>query len=153
MGAHKPRSGSLAYYPKVRAKSQKAVFHTFPKPDSKETKAINFYGYKAGMVHIFGKNAHDKSLAFGQETMIPSTVIECPPLRVIGARVYGKTHYGLKAIGEATFDKADKHLRNKIKAFKKKGKRRENGKDAKHGLSRAKPVDRALPSSDRKSVV
>ncbi|HLC92531.1 MAG TPA: 50S ribosomal protein L3 [archaeon] len=128
MGAHKPRSGSLAYYPKVRAKSQKAVFHTFPKPDSKETKAINFYGYKAGMVHIFGKNAHDKSLAFGQETMIPSTVIECPPLKVIGVRVYGKTHYGFKVLGEATIEKPGNYLRERIVSFKKKGKKKKEEK-------------------------
>ncbi len=129
MGAHKPRSGSLAYYPKVRAKSQKAVFSTFSKADAKEAKALNFYGYKAGMVHLFGKNAHDKGISFGQDIMIASTIIECPPLKVIGARVYGKTHYGLKVLGEVSTDKPGKHLRNRIKAFKIQGKKK--GKEEK----------------------
>ena len=129
MGAHKPRSGSLAYYPKVRAKTQKAIFHTFIKSDSKEgSKPVSFFGYKAGMVHLFGKNAHDKSVAFGHETMIPSTVIECPALKVIGVRVYGKTNYGLKVLGETTTDKPGKHLRGRIVAFKKKGNKKKEEK-------------------------
>ncbi len=128
MGAHKPRSGSLAYYPRKRAKSQKAAFTTFAQLESKESKPLNFFGYKAGMTHVFGKNAHEKSVSFGQETTIPSTVIECPPLKIIGVRVYGKTHYGLKVLGEITTDKPDRHFRKRVKAFKKKGKKRKEEK-------------------------
>src|SRR3989338_6054306 len=124
MGAHKPRSGSLAYYPKVRAKKQTAVFSTYPVVASKEAKPITFYGYKAGMVHLFGRNSHEKSVSFGQEIMIPSTVIECPPLRVVGVRVYAHTTSGSKILGEVTTDKPDKHLRKRIKSFKKKGRKK-----------------------------
>ncbi len=88
------------------------------------------------MASLFGKNAHDKSQSFGQETMIPTTVIECPPMKVIGARVYAKTPYGLKALGEATIEKIDRNLRRKIRAFKKKGKKRSReGKGSETGKS------------------
>ncbi|HLC79043.1 MAG TPA: 50S ribosomal protein L3 [archaeon] len=131
MGAHKPRSGSLAYYPRVRAKSPRAAFSTFPQVESKEAKVLNFYGYKAGMMHVFGKNAHEKSVSYGQLSMIPATVIECPPVKVIGVRVYTHTPYGSKVLGEISTDKPDKNLRSRIKAFKKKGKKKSKaaGKD------------------------
>ena len=75
------------------------------------------------MTTIFGKNAQEKSVNFGTETAIPATIIECPPIKIIGARVYKKTTDGLKALGEATIEKPGKHLRDKVKAFKKQGKK------------------------------
>jgi len=128
VGGHKPRSGSLAYYPRVRAKKQVATFSTYPAITTEETKALNFFGYKAGMTQIFGKNSHEKSTNFGQETCIPSTVIECPPIRIIGARLYAKTNEGLKVLGEATVEKPGKNLRKKIVSFKQKGKKNKEGK-------------------------
>ncbi len=125
MSAHKPRSGSLAYYPRVRAARHMANFYTFPETTLKmlkEARPLNFIGYKAGMLTVFGKNAHDKSHSFGQETAIPATVIECPPVKVIGVRAYIKDAYGMHALGEVTIDKPDRNLRRKIKAFKMKGK-------------------------------
>ncbi len=123
MGAGKPRSGSLGFYPRVRAAKHLAVFSTYPKIEGKSAKPINFVGYKAGMIPVFGKNSHDKSPKFGLETLIGSTVIECPPVKVFGVRIYGKGNYGKMALGEATVEKGSKHLKRKIKAFKQKGKK------------------------------
>ena len=119
MGAHTPVSGSHAYYPRVRAKSQKAVFSTF-KPGAKEAKPQNFYGYKAGMVHLAGKNAHDKSVSYGQDIMIPSTVIECPPLKVASVRLYKSSPTGLNVAAEV-FSSNDKNLARKIMLPKRDG--------------------------------
>ncbi|VVC00458.1 50S ribosomal protein L3 [uncultured archaeon] len=132
MSAHKPRSGSLAYYPRVRSARHFANFRTYPETGLKEVRPLNFFGYKAGMLTLFGRNAHDKSHTFGQETAIPSTIIECPPMKVIGVRAYRKDVFGLHAISEVTVDKPEKDLRRKIKAFKEKGKARQEagkGKD------------------------
>ncbi len=123
MGAHKPRSGSLAFYPRVRAKKHTARFRTFGSLESNQVKPLGFFGFKVGMVSVFGKNAREKSASFGQEVMLPGTVIECPPLKVIGARVYSENQGALVALNEVTIDKPDKFLRKKIKAFKKKGKK------------------------------
>lgn len=122
-GGHKPRSGSIAYYPRVRAKKQNASFSTYPVIDAENAKPITFFGYKAGMLQVFGKNANEKSPGFGQETSIPATVLECPPIKIIGTRVYGKATYGIKVLGEATIEKPEKNLRKTLKAFKKKGKK------------------------------
>ncbi|HZX33951.1 MAG TPA: 50S ribosomal protein L3 [archaeon] len=128
MGAHKPRSGSLAFYPRVRAKRHRANFTTYPAAKGEEAKALSFYGFKAGMTQVLGKNANEKSHGFGSDVSFGGTVVECPPLKIIGARVYGKINYGLGALGEATIEKPDKNLRKKVKAFKKKGKKRKEEK-------------------------
>ncbi|MCR4368434.1 MAG: 50S ribosomal protein L3 [archaeon] len=120
-GGHKPRSGSIAYYPRVRAKNHMSRFRT--RPLTSEAKPLEFFGYKAGMTQVFGKNSHDKSTTFGHDTMIPATVIECPPIKVLGARLYQKTTRGIKVLAEATIEKPSKHLRKRIVAFKKKGKK------------------------------
>lgn len=128
MGAGKPRSGSLGFYPRVRAAKHLANFETFPIIEGKGAKPLNFVGYKAGMIAVFGKNAHEKSHKFGLETTIPSTIIECPPVKIVGARVYAKHAYGMNVLGEATVDKIGKHLRKKIKSFKQKGKKSKSEK-------------------------
>lgn len=121
--AHKPRSGSLAYYPRGRAKRHNSSFSTYPIIQTEGAKPLNYFGYKTGMVQLFGKNAHEKSTGFGQEVSIPSTLIECPPIKIMGVRVYGKKTTGLMVLGEATIEKPGKNLRKKIKAFKKPGKK------------------------------
>lgn len=126
--ATKPRSGSLAYYPKVRAKKHMAVFNTYPTIESEGSKPLNYFGYKAGMIQAFGKNAREKSNNFGQTSAIPATVIECPPIKIIGARVYGKGTYGIRVLGETTIEKPGKNLRKRITSFKVKGKKRKEEK-------------------------
>jgi len=129
MGAHKPRSGSLAFYPRGKAAKETPSFSTFPIVEG-PVKPLNFVGYKVGMIHGIGKNEHAKSVSFGQMIYVPCTVIECPPIKIIGARVYGKGMiYGMDVLGEATIEKPDKHFRKKMQNFKQKKnkKKKESG--------------------------
>ena len=98
------------------------------------------------MTHVFCRNAHEKSVSFGQETMVPSTVIECPPMKVIGIRAYTHTTGGEKALGEVTIDKPDKALREKIKAFKRRGKKKAKEEEAKYGTVETLEKDKAKVS-------
>jgi len=118
---HKPRSGSMAYYPRKRAKKETPTFQTFP--EFEETKPLNFLGYKAGMISVTGKNDQKKSKNFGQEEVHSATIIECPPIHVFGIRLYEKTTEGKKVLGEAITDKTEKHLERKIKSISKKKKK------------------------------
>lgn len=118
---HKPRSGSMAYYPRKRAKKETPTFQTFP--EIKETKPLNFLGYKAGMISVTVKNDQKKSKNFGQEEVHSATVIECPPIQVFGIRIYGKNNFGNKVLGEAITEKTEKHLERKIKSISKKKKK------------------------------
>ncbi len=135
---HKPHSGSLAYYPRKRAAKETPSFSTFPAVKSEEAKPMNFLGYKAGMVHLIAKDLHEKSTSYNQDVIVPTTAIECPPLKVYGIRAYGKTPYGARSIGDVIADKTDKILTRKINSFKKKSKKK--GKKEEKGGKESKEV-------------
>ncbi len=123
---HKPRSGSLAFYPRVRAKKETPSFRTFPSIE--KPKLLNFIGYKAGMVSIFAKSEADKTTAMGKEIVIPCTVIECPPVKIFGIRAYEQKIYGKRALGEIWEEKHDKNFSRKIKGSSTKKKEKKDKK-------------------------
>jgi len=98
---HAPKHGSLAYLPRKRAKKPVARIRYWPKLDAKTPRLLGFTGYKAGMTYIFNIEDRKRSPNFGQEVVRPATVIETPPVLVIGIRAYTKTPYGLTHLTEA----------------------------------------------------
>ena len=121
-----PRKGSMAFYPRVRAKKETPSL----KAIGEEAKAFSFLGYKVGMTQVAGKNAHKGSPGFGQEVTIPVTIIECPAVKVLAIRAYKKGELGLEVLGDIVSETADKELERKIKGIKKTGKKKE-GKETK----------------------
>jgi len=86
---YKPRAGSMAFYPRVRARSIIPKYKYFLNEDSKDVvKPLCFFGIKVGMSQVLAKNAHKNSSSYGQEIAIPVSVIEVPDLKVIGVRLY-----------------------------------------------------------------
>ncbi len=128
---HKPRSGSLAFYPKKRAKKETPSFSNAGLAEQETCVPLNFVGYKAGMSHVIGKNMHEKSPSYGMSTSQAATVIETPPIKIFGIRAYKKDAYGLKVLGDVLAEKADKHLLRKIKAFREKKQKKGKGSGAK----------------------
>ncbi len=98
---HAPKHGSLAYLPRKRAKKPVARIRYWPKLDEKTPRLLGFMGYKVGMTYIFTIEDRKRSPNFGQEVVRPATVVETPPILVIGIRAYTKTLYGLKHLTEA----------------------------------------------------
>ncbi len=94
---HAPRHGSLAYYPRKRAKTQKAIFRSY-RLEAEEPTIPAFAGYKAGMTQVVMVDDRPGSLTYSQEVVRAVTVVETPPLKVVGLRPYVKTPYGLKAL-------------------------------------------------------
>jgi len=131
-GGHKPRSGSLAFYPKKRAAREIPSFSTYPSIEEENSKPLNFYGYKAGMLHVIAKNAQPKSTTYNQNISVPATVIECPPLKVYGVRAYRKTHYGPETAFDIYHEKVSTELRKRIPNFLQPQKK-DKGKDKKGG--------------------
>lgn len=134
---HKIRSGSKAFYPRTRAKGETASFTTFPEIKADEAKPMNFFGYKVSMLHIIAKDMHDKSVTYGQNIVLPATVVEVPAMKVFGIRAYAKTVKGLKSIADVISEKRDRHLERvfrKGKPKKKDGMKGDGaGKEAKEG--------------------
>ena len=79
------------------------------------------------MTHAIIVDPRPKSTTSGQEIQVPVTVIEVPPMKVAGVRVYKDSPYGLQCLTEFWSDKQDRELERllplkKTKAKKKKAK-------------------------------
>ncbi len=108
---HHPRRGSLAVRPRKRANSQNVRVRNWPSVS--DNKLLAFAGYKAGMTHILMKDTRAGIPEKNATLSIPVTIIECPPLKVIGLRGYKKDVYGLCCSTQKFVDniaKIDKHL-------------------------------------------
>lgn len=141
---HKPRSGSLAYYPKKRAKRQIPSFRSVSKKGDK-IKPQNFLGYKVGMTQVIGKDTHQKGTTFGQEIVVPSTIIETPPMRIFGIRAYEKTTDGLKAIADIFYEKTSRHLLKRLVNFKKKTSKKKDEKKTEKKEKTVSDIEKMLP--------
>ena len=107
----KPRKGSLAYRPRVRAR--KPVPRVSHWAESGEARLLGFAGYKAGMTHLSFID-DSEGPTNGQEISSAVTVIEVPPLYVYGVRGYK----GGKAVGDVLME--DANVLKKLGIKKKK---------------------------------
>ncbi|MCD6402873.1 MAG: 50S ribosomal protein L3 [Candidatus Aenigmarchaeota archaeon] len=111
----KPRAGSLAFYPRKRAR------RIYPRvtswPSSEKVKVLGFAGYKVGMGQAKILDTEKNSPTYGQEIVVPVTILEIPPLKVVGIRAYEITPQGLKILGEVWDPKVkeDKYVKRKVK--------------------------------------
>lgn len=86
----------------------------------KEAKLLGFAGYKAGMLSIIVVDNRPKSPTKGEEIKRAVTVLEAPPIKVLGIRLYKKTSYGAVAMGEVWADTLDKELARRLDVPEKK---------------------------------
>jgi len=112
-GIKKPREGSLAFYPRVRAARIYPAITSYPEVE--KPKVLGFAGYKVAMLHAIVVDNIKGSPSSGQEISIPVTVLDCPPLKTIGIRAYQDTVKGLKVFTEALAKDLPKDLGRKIK--------------------------------------
>ena len=112
--AHKPRSGSMQVWPRVRAKRIYASVSNWNKKQG--LSLLGFAGYKAGMTHIL-TTATEKNKVYNIN--IPATIIECPPLKPLSLRFYKQTPYGSVVVSQLFSKNLDKELARKITIPKK----------------------------------
>ncbi len=117
--AHRPRHGSMQFWPRVRAKSETVRVKSWPVAN--EAKPLGFAGYKVGMTHIMTTDSRKTSTTKGHKIRIPVTIIECPELKVIGVRFYKKTLLGLRIATEVEFKSDNKRLSKRKNVSKKAG--------------------------------
>ncbi len=99
---HSPRRGSLAFSPRKRARSETCRIRREQVVPGRQIQG--FVGYKAGMTHIILNDNSPNSLTRGMEISVPVTVIETPPVKVVGFRLYKDTVYGKVALTEVRTD-------------------------------------------------
>ncbi|MEM1513645.1 MAG: 50S ribosomal protein L3 [Candidatus Thermoplasmatota archaeon] len=95
----KPRRGSMGYSPRKRASSERQAVRSWA-----GSGVLGFAGYKVGMTHVMLVDYRPTSLTSGQEVMVPVTVVETPPMKVVGMRFYAYSPYGMRSVGEIWSD-------------------------------------------------
>lgn len=110
----KPRAGSLQFWPRKRAKRIYPRVNSWP--ETEKTKTLGFAAYKAGMAHVLLIDSKKFSPTKGEEISVPVTVLDCPPLFVLGVRAYKDTSNGLIALTEVLDEKIkeDKDLKRTL---------------------------------------
>lgn len=109
---HAPRHGSLAYLPRKRAASIKGrVRHWLDNSDN--INFLGFAGFKAGMTHITYIEDQKNSPYYGKELMKPITIVETPPMVLIGVRIYNRDVYGKYIVGEIFSNEVNNYLPRK----------------------------------------
>ncbi|TFG21847.1 MAG: 50S ribosomal protein L3, partial [Promethearchaeota archaeon] len=111
---HAPRHGSLAFLPRKRAATIKGRIRHWDYV-GEEINFLGFAGFKAGMTHITYIEDQKNSPYYGKELMKPVSIIEVPPLLLIGIRVYNEDQYGKYIIGELFAQNFNTFLNRKIK--------------------------------------
>tara|TARA_Y100000310_G_scaffold340387_1_gene435948 strand:+ start:3371 stop:4342 length:972 start_codon:yes stop_codon:yes gene_type:complete len=114
---HKPRAGSLQFWPRKRAKRIYSRVRSWGKDN--DVKLLGFAGYKAGMTHIVYTDNKPHSPTKGEKITTSVTVIECPPLKFFSLRCYKQTSYGLKLVSQINNSKVDKNVQRKVDIVKK----------------------------------
>ncbi|MBD3193672.1 MAG: 50S ribosomal protein L3 [Candidatus Lokiarchaeota archaeon] len=110
---HAPRHGSLAYAPRKRAASIKGRVRNW-RDLNEEVNFLGFAGFKVGMTHITYIEDQENSPYYGKELMKPVTILEVPPLILIGIRVYNEDEYGKYVMGEIFAQDLDINLNRRI---------------------------------------
>merc|ERR1712199_24940 len=108
----RPRHGSLGFLPKKRCTKTKGKIKSFPLDDASAKPHLTaFMGYKAGCTHILREMDKAGSKGHKKETVEAVTVIETPPMMVVGMVGYLETPRGLKSLCTAWAQ----HLSNECK--------------------------------------
>jgi len=94
-----PRHGSLGFLPRKRSRRHRGRVKTFPKDDpTKPPHLTAFLGYKAGMTHIVRDLDKLGSKMHKREVLEAVTILETPPMIVIGMVGYVETPTGLRTL-------------------------------------------------------
>jgi len=104
-----PRKGSLQFWPRKRV--SKFLPSVNWKAISSGKNVKGFIGYKAGMFSVEVKDLTQNSMTKDKKIIIPSTVIECPPMKIFSIRFY---KYG-KVAKDVLAEHIDKELKRKVK--------------------------------------
>jgi large subunit ribosomal protein L3e len=120
---------------------------SFPKDDAKKPIHLTaFMGYKAGMTHVARHHERrEGKKVFKKDIVEPVSIIECPPIKIVGVVGYVETPRGLRALSTVYAQHLPDELRRRFyknwktakkKAFTKYSKRWEEPDNSKTSIKR-----------------
>jgi large subunit ribosomal protein L3e len=145
-----PRKGNLGFLPKKRTKRHAGRIRSFPKDNSADAPHLTaFRGYKAGMSHVVRGVDRPGALMHKREVVDAVTIVETPPMVVVGVVGYVETPLGLRTLTTVFAEHLNEEFkrrlyknwyRSKKKAFTKYVKKysEDGGKDIDTELARIK---------------
>ena len=94
-----PRHGSLGFLPRKRSRTIRGRVRSFPKDDkTKPCHLTAFMAYKAGCTHVLRDVVRPGSKLHKKEVVEAVTILEAPPMVVVGLVGYVETPQGLRAL-------------------------------------------------------
>jgi len=143
-----PRHGSLGFLPKKRTRHHHGRIRSFPKDDaSKPCHLTAFIAYKAGMTHVVRDVDRPGSKVHKKEIVEAVTVLEAPPMVVVGLVGYVETPRGLRSLATVWAAFLSEEVKRRFYKNWYKSKRKAMTKYAKKydaGEGGEKDVDREL---------
>jgi large subunit ribosomal protein L3e len=95
----RPRHGSLQYLPKKRTKHHRGRIRSFPRDNQAQPPHLTaFIAYKAGMTHVVRDIDRPGSKLHKKEAVEAVTILEAPPMVVVGVVGYVATPNGLRSL-------------------------------------------------------
>lgn len=89
----------MGFTPKKRSKRHRGKVKAFPKDDqSKPVHLTAFLSYKAGMTHIVREVDKPGSKVNKKEVVEAVTILEAPPIVIVGVVGYIETPKGMRAL-------------------------------------------------------
>jgi len=108
-----PRKGSLQFWPRKRAK--KFLPRANWEAINSDKPLKGFICYKAGMVSVAVKDTTPHSMTKDKKIVIPATILECPPMKILSIRFYKNS----KVVTEVMAEGLDKELKKVLRLPKK----------------------------------
>mmetsp|Transcript_24097 Transcript_24097/g.45819 ORF Transcript_24097/g.45819 Transcript_24097/m.45819 type:complete len:389 (+) Transcript_24097:36-1202(+) len=144
-----PRNGNLGFLPKKRTKHHSGRIRSFPRENAADPPHLTaFRGYKAGMTHVVAGVDRPGALMHKREVVDAVSIVETPPMVVVGVVGYVETPAGLRTLTTVFAEHLSEEFKrrcyknwykSKKKAYTKYVKKYENGgKDIDHELERIK---------------
>jgi len=97
-----PRHGHLGFLPRKRSRQIRGRCRSFPKDDpAQKPHLTSFMCFKAGMTHIVRDVDRPGSKVNKKEVVEAVTILEAPPMAIVGVIGYRETPVGLKSLGTA----------------------------------------------------
>jgi large subunit ribosomal protein L3e len=162
----RPRHGSLQFNPRKRTRHHHGRIRSFPRDNAAQAPHLTaFLGFKAGMTHVVREIDRPGSKLHKKEAVEAVTIVETPPVVVVGLVGYVQTPTGLRTLTTVWASHLSDDLkrrfyknwyRSKKKAFSKYAKKAaEKPQDIEFELNRMKnscTVVRALVHTQLKKL-
>jgi len=140
-----PRHGSLGFLPRKRTNHHQGKVKSFPRDDAtKPCHLTAFMAYKAGMTHITRDVDKPGAKVHKKEVVEAVTILECPPMIVVGVVGYVETPRGLRSLTTVWAQHLDDSLKRRFYKNWYRSKKKAFTTYAKKYADEKKPIDQEL---------